>query len=1014
MVIFAAWRRWLVVAALAGCAVVLCRTTSAQPALGVGERTVPSQAHDLTFRALAGGDYQSALQIARGEYQGSIQVGGQRWIDSIASASALGECHYELGSLRDAVAAYEDAMLLATTHGDWLLAVQFPNQRLRPLGRARVATWGKSGRGIAPAAIPETMSIRQGGGDPAQVLKKGGVLAAPVNFPVRPQEIMRSLVIAIYRHGCIMGELAVETRALSDVRQVLGKRAAPPNHYSQSWIDVALGMALWSQGRQDEAVARFKSGLLVENQFDHPLTAWALIGMGRIALDAGRDAEAAQFFEEATYTAADYGDARALEEAFHWTHAAHMVAGSRGVPPSISGAAVWSNANLPVLHARLLAMQAEGLALAGDQQAAGRALASIDGRLLRGDPGRGLCGVEAAFAAATTAYRSGEIDLAERELARTMAMMQPREPRLYRASRLVESVRAGASTLSDRRANELFLALLGDPGPRAFSVDPVGTLATITAPRQEVFEAWITVAARRSLEDGLAAAEATLRARWLETQPCGGRRTAIEMLLGAPAEGLAPRDAERRGAMLARQPPLAAAVDGMARATGLLRQEIRGEGGGGDAARPPDVRWQEYQRMAATRSAIVAALAAGRDPTVIGFPPLLPPAEIRRRLRPGEHILSFHWTASGLTGVLESAETRAAWEVKQAGTLAREIAGLARALCLFEATAAVPTERLASGEWQLAAERVEQLLFKDARINLADDAVRELTVVPDGLLWYVPFEILPVGTGRDGAAEGAEPRRLRDACRIRYCPTRSLAVDRFPAGRRDGLIGVHVGRMHRGATPEDARRLAERLSASLDDPAVLATSSGPPLATAASLVDALVIFDDIPFEAAANRALVPAGQGRPGLTFAEWVASPRKRPWLVVLPGYQSAMSSGLARLPPRPGDELFRVATDLLAAGAHTALVSRWRMGGLSGAHLVEEFVREASLARPAGGGLPAADAWHRAVDIVAAEEPDIAQEPRLTQSPDAVLPDSRHPLFWSGLMLVDSGSEEKPEAAP
>ena len=143
-------------------------------------------------------------------------------------------------------------------------------------------------------------------------------------------------------------------------------------------------------------------------------------------LDAGRDAEAVKFFEEATYTAADFGDARALEEAFRWACTAHIVAGSRGVPPSITGAAEWSRGTLPVLHARLLAMQAECLAVAGETQAASQILASIDGRVLRGDPGRGLCGAEAAYVAATVGYRGGDVAAGDRELARAIAIMQPR------------------------------------------------------------------------------------------------------------------------------------------------------------------------------------------------------------------------------------------------------------------------------------------------------------------------------------------------------------------------------------------------------------------------------------------------------------------------------------------------------------------------------------------------------------------------------------------------------------
>ena len=158
------------------------------------------------------------------------------------------------------------------------------------------------------------------------------------------------------------------------------------------------------------------------------------------------------------------------------------------------------------------------------------------------------------------------------------------------------------------------------------------------------------------------------------------------------------------------------------------------------------------------------------------------------------------------------------------------------------------------------------------------------------------------------------------------------------------------------------------------------------------------------------RSLQPS-KGRSGITFGEWASSPRKQPSRVVLPGFQSALASGLAKLPPRPGDDLFFAVTDLLAAGSRTALVSRWRMAGPSSAHLVEEFVRDQR--QPAAGApVPsAAESWHRAVDIVQAEEPDVAQEPRLSQSSDGVLGDSRHPLFWAGYLLADCGSGDRPE---
>ena len=76
---------------------------------------------------------------------------------------------------------------------------------------------------------------------------------------------------------------------------------------------------------------------------------------------------------------------------------------------------------------------------------------------------------------------------------------------------------------------------------------------------------------------------------------------------------------------------------------------------------------------------------------------------------------------------------------------------------------------------------------------------------------------------------------------------------------------------------------------------------------------------------------------------------------------------------------------------------------------HLIEEFVADQQ--RNAAG--PAVESWRRAVDIVAAEEPDIDREPRLAQSPEAVLTDSRHPLFWAGCLLVDCGGGTRADPA-
>jgi hypothetical protein len=989
------------------------------PDLGVaGGGTRPSPNHDLALAALAEGAFTPALELATTEYRSASRTGAQRWIDSIAAAAVTAECHTELGNLAAAVTATDEALLLCAVHANWLLAVQFGAAGPRPLEHPRVATWGRSARTAPPARTPDALPIRLGTTDPQEVLKRGGVLTAPSDRVIRPLEIMRGLVMAIYRHGDLLGDLARDSAPLDAAARALSRRPAPPNHYSQAWIDVALGTALWAQGKAEQARPLLERGLLLDGRFDHPLAAWALIVTGRIALDADQPAEAARLFEEATYTAADAGDVRALQEAFRWAFAAHMAGGARTVPASIARAAdqaAQAGPGLAVLGARLRAWQAESLAGAGSTRAAEAALAQIDGRLLRGEPGRGSLGAEAAYARAVLAYATPNMTQADTELGAAIALAQPRSPRLFQTTRTVERLRAGAADLSDRRADEILGRLLAPAAPRDFAIDPLGTLALLSAPRGDAFQTWIGIAARRGDEAALEVAEAAARERWQSTQFTGGRRVAVERLLDAPAGSLPADLAAQRAALLGARPDLAAAVERMGQVRGTLAAAALAAAG--RAAGPPGAPadWSTYAELAQLRGRHVAAIAASREAVALDFPPLVPTAEVRRRLEPRQLILSFHWTAAGLAGVLESRDRAATWEVRQTPDLVREIELLARGLGLFDPQAAVTTDKLRDGDWAGSAARIERMLFENSKITLAE-GIDELVIVPDAWLWYVPFELLPASSAAD---PGATTRRLRDVCRIRYCPTRSLAVTPLDRPRGIGPVGIHAGRMNRGDKPAAAAALVADITSRVERavPLPLAVPAPPP-ALVADVCEAVAIFEEIAADRpTATRALVPAGGGQAGLTFGDWIAPPHKRPRVVVLPGLQTAMAGSFdakQRPTARPGDELFAVATDLVAAGAHTAVLSRWRVGGHTATELVAEFLRDATALASAGAVPSAAESWRRAVDLVTAEWPDPGREPRLKQHPEAVIGPGSHPFLWASYLVVECGTARVVPAPP
>ena len=970
------------------------------PSVGLPARSslVPGPGYDLALETLATGDYTTALELAERNASGSIRIGADRWIDSIAAAAVVGDCLFELGRYREAVARYEESLNLQAAHSQWLLAVQFSQQPLQPLRRPRAATWGRSERNTVPAMMPDRMTIRQKAPDVQQTLQRGGVLASDYDRPIRPQEIVRGLVMAAYRFGSIMGDLGHDNPSLEAAARSLAKRPAPANHYSQAWIDVSLGTALWAQGKSDQAGPLLTRGLLMGNQLDHPLTAWGLIVLGRIALDADRHDEAVKYFEEATYSAADYGDMRALEEAFHWVWTAHHLTGLRGVPPALRLAADGSRGGPAALRARLLAMQAEAAAAAGDRQTAEAALKAIDGRLMRGDAGRGMLGGIAGYAAAVANYSAGDTAAGDAALEQALAIARGRSLPLFRLGLLTDLARAGSNRISDRQADGWFSNWLADPTPRDVAADPLASLALVTAPREAAFDTWVMVAGRRGNEEALAAAEATMRARWIASRPLGGKRAAISRFLTTDRRALEPADAARRDALLGGTPGLDAILTRSVQLRSDLAATVAAAPAEAGLAGSP-ASWRDYGEVSARMRQIVDSLAAGRTATPPAFPPLTPAAEIRRRLAASQALLSFHWTSSGLFAALETRDRFVAWQVRQAEGIPGELAALAKELGLNDRLAAVGSERLLAGDWSGSAARLERMLFENSRgVSLAE-GIDELVVVPDGWLWYLPFEILPIASNQAG-----DPRPLRDLCRIRYAPTRSLAVDRFEP-RGAGLAAAIVGRMARGEKPAAALAGAEAMLSGVDRRVVFELpAAGPAAPLAGSLFDTLVVADELAAADPASLPLLTGGGGRQGMTTSDWLAPPTKWPQRVILPGFQSAMAGGLAKPPPRPGAELFMTATDLIAAGAHTAVLSRWRMGGLTGSLIMREFLAEAI------AGEPAAAAWQRAVDIVLPDPPDLAREPRLSQDAEAVLADSRHPVLWASYLLVDCGGGQYP----
>ncbi|HVK79767.1 MAG TPA: CHAT domain-containing protein, partial [Verrucomicrobiae bacterium] len=170
-------------------------------------------------------------------------------------------------------------------------------------------------------------------------------------------------------------------------------------------------------------------------------------------------------------------------------------------------------------------------------------------------------------------------------------------------------------------------------------------------------------------------------------------------------------------------------------------------------------------------------------------------------------------------------------------------------------------------------------------------------------------------------------------------------------------------------------------------------------------IDRLIVLDDIddaergPYEWSPIRR----DAGKPGGALSNWATLPWAGPQQVILPGFHTPVENGLKR-GGLAGDEIFLSVMGLMASGSRTVLISRWRTAGQSAYDLTREFVQE----------LPhtsAANAWQRAVQVVAATDLDLPREMRIRAGDDETL-SADHPFFWAGYMLIDTGFEPTVQA--
>ena len=821
---------------------------------------------------------------------------------------------------------------------------------------------------------------------------------------------MRCTCLALYRWRELLGPVAPRHPLTHAVLNALAQRPALPAHWSGAVFEVELGLAYMAAGKNNEAMKSLTAGI-VAGGFDHQVTCYALLGLGQLSMMSGNVAAAKGFFLEASASACNFNDLTVVEEALRYGYSAHMVGNQLQMYEPLAAATTWAAAQGMInLQTSMLALSAdnfcaierpnEALGLLGTATVACSGTNILIGRL----------GAKLNFLKALASYELAEGVAGNVSLAAAMTFQAGGSLWLFHIT-TVDTLWQ-ANTLTDRSAMDLFELVLRDPTPADWATDPMESLTVLVAPHLHAYEHWFELAMNRKeheraleISDLRGVTGSCRRSTW--AAGC----SICSWLLEGPEAVL---DQEAREQRVALEAKYTGYVQRSRRAK-QLQMELRQAPltpADEEAGKEQEAKLQELAQLSAEQEVILREIALRREPCQLLFPPIRSTKAVQEALPKGHGLLSFFSTSRHAYAFLMTNDKYGYWPIKSSPkTFVRKVQWMLQKWGNFEQNKEMKLDELADDAWKTLAKDVLDSLTTDSKAELGGDMFQELAIVPDGLLWYVPFEALQVPDG-----EGTTS--LISKVRIRYAPTVGLAVG-DPRRRRQGLnTAVALGRLFPRDEDEVSLDAYDDLSRVVPGAMAISEKLPAPSSIFGCLFDRLVVYGEIAPGNGNPYGWSPLNFNhgkQPDSALAQWLMLPWGGPDEIVLPGFRTSAEHAAKGLSPeQAANEIFLTLCGMMSTGAHTVLISRWRPGGQSSYDLVREFVQELP-------EMTAADAWQRSVELVSCMPVDPLMEPRIKASGQYDPPRAENPFFWAGFLLADTGSlprgsepEEPIEALP
>ncbi len=713
-------------------------------------RPIPSDRYYRGVKLIEEGDFTKAALFYQEELRDAVRIGTDQWLDSLCYYAMLGEACYQAGELDDALKNFNAALALSLQYPKWLSRVTYAS------GVSTVAKpaspWGASRRVVPLGVFPPKATIVVGDKITQDRLKKGGAMMEQRAVSIDAAEIIRCTMLATRRRGEILGPLAPFDPKSEEILNLYAKRSVPPNHWSITWLDVLFGIALVQNGRDDDARRVLGEALLMGGQYDHQFTGVALYELGNLYLAAEKPREAAECYYEASISAFHYGDRLLVEESLRRYANARRAAGGNGDPdPVLRNAYLWSKSHKLAFQSTSFGLEvAEDLFAAGQTKAAASALGALNATM-KATAGRGLRTSRAAdrwnYLQALLAYAGGDVAAGDAALKNVVEGERLRSTWALQLRRLDRYVAGGLSSngpITPRNAADLYAVLLREPTAVDWGFRPTESIAIRSIAPPEAYERWFRLLFERDLKDkAFEVAERIRRERFYSTQKYGGRLVSLRYLLTADDALLTTANQTARQAILLAYPALEASLKA-SKETAAALDALPTVPRDADGRDRQTQLFARLDKLATEQEAAFRCVVAGRDYVPNVFPPSLSVADVQKRLPDDTAILSFLDAEGETFGFMIGKNCLDSWRVGPTDRVGAAVSTFLRSLGCVEGTRQVISADLNEARWKSQGAKLREIVLgaSDVEAERFNVVFSKLVVVPDSVLWYLPFEAL--------------------------------------------------------------------------------------------------------------------------------------------------------------------------------------------------------------------------------------------------------------------------------